>query len=89
MNKGPSIIISAESGAEIELDTNKKGRIDLEVTAGVSADEEYFGPYSVTPSDVEQVMKTAQKIASKDIVVNPIPSNYGKIGWNGSILTVS
>lgn len=50
---------------------------------------EYTGAYEVTPSSETQVLPTANRIAHQNIVVNPIPSNYGLITWNGSTLTVS
>lgn len=51
--------------------------------------EVYDGAYSVTPSAVEQVLATSGKALEHDVVVAPIPSNYGLITWNGAILTVS
>ena len=51
--------------------------------------EIYDGPYSVTPSDSEQVLHTANKAMQRDVVIAPIPSNYGKITYNGSTITVS
>lgn len=49
----------------------------------------YSGPYEVTPSRETQTLETAGKRCSQNIVVNPIPSNYGLITYNGSTLTVS
>ena len=49
----------------------------------------YDGAYEVTPSRQTQVLPTAFKNLSQNIVVNPIPSNYGLVTWNGSTLTVS
>lgn len=49
----------------------------------------YTGEYVVTPSENEQVLATKGKYLSNNVVINPIPSNYGKISWNGSVLTVS
>lgn len=49
----------------------------------------YHGATEVTPSEETQVLLTSGKLLSSDIVVYPIPSNYGLITWNGSILTVS
>ena len=49
----------------------------------------YSGPLEVTPSQAEQVLHTAGKSMPADVVINPIPSNYGLITYNGSILTVS
>ena len=50
---------------------------------------DYAGAYEVTPSAQEQVLATAETILYHDVVVAPIPSNYGLITWNGSIITVS
>ena len=50
---------------------------------------EYQGSYEVTPSAETQVLHTTGKNMSQNVVINPIPSNYGLISWNGSVLTVS
>ena len=49
----------------------------------------YTGETVVTPSTLEQVLNTAEKVVERNIVINPIPSNYGLITWNGTTLTVS
>lgn len=49
----------------------------------------YEGEYTVTPSAEAQTLEIEGKWARRDIVVQPIPSNYGLITWNGAILTVS
>ena len=49
----------------------------------------YTGETNITPSTSEQVLNTADKVVARNIVINPIPSNYGLITWNGSTLTVS
>lgn len=49
----------------------------------------YNGPYEVTPSDTEQVLNTDAFYMNGNVTINPIPSNYGLITWNGSTLTVS
>lgn len=49
----------------------------------------YDDGYIFTPSQEEQVIPMANKFVSRDIVINPIPSIYGLISWNGSYLTVS
>lgn len=51
--------------------------------------EYYTGEYTFTPSDQTQTIPIAQLTASEDITINPIPSNYGLITWNGATLTVS
>ena len=49
----------------------------------------YTGAYTVTPSGQTQVLATDGLRMTGDVTVNPIPSNYGLISWNGSVLTVS
>ena len=49
----------------------------------------YDGPFSYTPSTETQVIHVRNKAAYQDITIDPIPSNYGQISWNGSVLTVS
>lgn len=51
--------------------------------------ETYTGNYEVTPSAETQTLNTAGKRLTKPVTVNPIPSNYGRIDWNGQFLTVS
>ncbi len=51
--------------------------------------EEYGGPYEFTPTEDTQTIEIANKKAVTDIIINPIPTNYGRITWNGSVLTIS
>ena len=49
----------------------------------------YDGAYEVTPTEEEQILATAQKIMARNVTVAPIPSNYGRITYNGTTITVS
>lgn len=49
----------------------------------------YTGDYSITPGAEAVVLSVKDKRMTDDVVVNPVPSNYGRITWNGAILTVS
>lgn len=49
----------------------------------------YDGEYEFAPSQEIQVVSTEGKILKHDIVIDPVPENYGLITWNGSVLTVS
>lgn len=63
---------------------------DLSVDfSGMHAAGEYTGVYEFTPSDVAQEIPTANKILTENIIINPIPSNYGLVSWDGSILTIT
>lgn len=55
----------------------------------VRAADYYTGETTVTPSASEQRLATTGLLVPRDIIINPIPSNYGLITWNGSTLTVS
>ena len=51
---------------------------------------EYDGPTEYTPlRGTTQIAPTAGHVVTSDITINPIPSNYGLITWDGSKLTVS
>ena len=49
----------------------------------------YEGAYEATPTQETQTFATSGKVMRGDFVVQPIPSNYGLITWDGSVLTVS
>jgi hypothetical protein len=51
--------------------------------------EVYEGKYEFTPTNELQTININGKQAKKDITINPIPSNYGLITYNGSEITVS
>lgn len=49
----------------------------------------YDGDYEFTPSTSPQIIGIEDKMAVQDIVINPIPNNYGLITWDGTKITVS
>lgn len=49
----------------------------------------YTGEYEVTPTQQTQTLLTEGLKMTANVVVNPIPSNYGLITYNGSVITVS
>lgn len=48
----------------------------------------YDGEYEITPTDEPQVIELEGKAVKQNIIINPIPSNYGKVIWNGTTLTI-
>ena len=60
----------------------------LTIPVAVNVDV-YEGPTEFTPTQQTQTISIQYKTAMQDITINPIPSNYGLITWNGSTLTVS
>lgn len=49
----------------------------------------YDGQTVYTPSREAQTVLTANKLLKDNITIEPIPSNYGLVTWNGQVLTVS
>ncbi len=50
----------------------------------------YAGPYVVDPLRQEPVvLETAGLAMATNVVLNPIPKNYGLITWDGMVMTVS
>lgn len=49
----------------------------------------YTGAYEVTPGTEAQTLQTADRYMSQNVTINPIPSNYGLVTWDGAALTVS
>lgn len=48
----------------------------------------YTGRIEVTPGEEAQTLETAGLMMTGDVKVNPIPSNYGRILYNGTTLKV-
>ena len=85
MNSHKEIVLDGELSLNIPMD----GEVGI-ITKVVEHDlPVYTGNTEITPSTTEQVLATAEKVVTRNIVINPIPSNYGLITWNGSTLTVS
>lgn len=63
-----------------------QGKLTIPSTIDVSI---YGGAYTVTPSEETQTLETGSLYMRDNITINPIPSNYGLITWNGVTLTVS
>jgi hypothetical protein len=85
MRAGDTVVIDGELSLVIPCD----GECGV-ITKVIGQDlPTYTGETVVTPSETEQVLATADKVVARNIVINPIPSNYGLITWNGSTITVS
>lgn len=49
----------------------------------------YQGSHDITPTAERQVIAIDGMRSVGDIIIEPIPSNYGLITWDGSTITVS
>lgn len=64
-------------------------RARFSVKAGGKEPPKYDGTYTVTPSAETQILDTRGKLMQEQVVIGPIPQNYGLITYNGNIITVS
>lgn len=48
----------------------------------------YTGDYEFTPAQETQTVAIAGRMATQNITINPIPSNYGRVSWNGAYLHI-
>ena len=64
-------------------------QISLEVNRGGQYFPEYEGPLLITPGAQAQTIPTQYRVLMRNIVVGPVPSNYGLITYNGRTITVS
>ena len=69
--------------------TNVTVNMSIGASYNVVGAEDYEGSYEWTPSDETQTIPIQWLRATENIIINPIPENYGLITWNGSVLTVS
>lgn len=93
--EGDLIIHATLSGTLSPVETitgrlSPTGSLEGELTLPrIIETETYQGAHEVTPSDETQILMTEGKALNENIVINPIPSNYGRITWDGRVITVS
>lgn len=64
-------------------------RMGVGAVYAMSTVDDYEGVYEYTPSEEMQTVEIEGLKATENIIINPIPSNYGLITWDGTTLTVS
>ena len=79
---------TADFNAKLEYKNDASFDIGYEQGGGGTAPK-YPGPYVVTPERNAQTLITQDMLMTANVVVKPIPSNYGLITYNGSVITVS
>ena len=55
----------------------------------MNSSAKYQGAYEFTSSAETQTVETAGLVLEENIIIDPIPDNYGLITWDGSTITVS
>lgn len=79
------------SGASIPMTVNDGGH---QYSVGIGSEyslvrnEYYDGSYSFTPSDEEQIIQSRNLVMRQNITIAPIPNNYGRVSYNGSVITI-
>lgn len=81
--------IETDTDALLTLEGIESAVLHAEATTYVDTAGIYDGSYEWTPTQQTQTIPIAGEKAITDITINPIPSNYGLITWDGSTLTVS
>lgn len=86
------IVIGGEATLENLVDGEYD--IDLEIDGSPGTfmpvmPNAYTGTYEFEATDTAQTISVEGKTMLHDIIIDPVPSNYGFITWNGSVLTVS
>ena len=77
-----------QDGCEVQFSFPRPPTFHFDVGTVVVGGERYHGEYTVEPSEETQVLPTEHKALSQDVTVLPIPSNYGRIAWDGTAIMV-
>lgn len=81
--------IQGDSVHLLSVDGDKPLKLSQINVGGGGSRPHYHGETEFVPTNAYQTIPTAGLLVDADIVIDPIPSNYGLITWNGSVLTVS
>ena len=76
----------------IVIELLEEAEEDIELSMedeGVGEYPVYTGKYEITPSLETQTLETAYRVLTSNVVIAPIPSNYGKISYDGSTLYIT
>lgn len=81
---------------DIELRHTLDGDIELNSTIDGEAGlfmpvfpDNYDGPLDITPTDQQQILNTINLTMPGNVIIEPIPSNYGLITWVDGHIRVS
>jgi len=71
--------------AKPSVSTVTDGGTQITITSDT---DPYTGSYVVTPSENQQVLNTANLRMASNVTINPIPSNYGRVIYDGGLRIV-
>lgn len=87
---GANVTARITAGASVAASVSTSAALGVDIGTQVyRTPDPYLGAYEATPTQETQTFATSGMTMTADFVVNPIPSNYGLIEWDGSVLTVS
>lgn len=91
MSDGRLVFVGGGAGRPLTLRTSSDAAVSFSDHLEVYTTDlpDYDGPTVVVPSDSAQTLSTEGTALMSDIVVQPIPSNWGRISYDGSTITVS
>ena len=85
-----TIVVGGGRGGTVKIGGGQERHAAISVQGtGMIPVPKYDGPYEFTPTAEEQTVPIAQLQSSQDITINPIPSNYGLVTYNGNVITIS
>lgn len=77
--------IECDGDAEIRLTEDGENGVYY----AVGKYEHYGGPYEVTPSGEAQTLNVEGLACERNIIIGPIPQNYGLVTYNGYSIKIS
>lgn len=75
--------------ASAAADINRPGLSASATISGGNSYPLYDGEYNFVPTTEEQTIETKGFALLENIVIAPIPSNYGLVSWNGLGIRIS
>ena len=87
-----TVVLDGELNLTLALDGGCAVTIAADGDAGVAVEvgrlPVYDGPTEVTPTQEAQVLATNQTQLRSNITIAPIPENWCRFSWDGSIITI-
>lgn len=80
--------LNLQMDGELEMDLQMDGEMGVTTRIREYSTPIYDGETEITPSEETQILQTADKTALENIVINPIPANYGRIIYDGAHLKI-
>ena len=82
-------VAASQIGIPVSVSSGSNIAVNLGAAYQPQAGEIYEGPFEFTPGDEEQTIATEGKSVTENIIINAIPTNYGKVSWDGAIINIT